>query len=321
VDEQIRFLERQLKGDPVNRALLRELGQLYDRTGRPFFGQSISDWIKQLSHKDWKQALLAAVALKNIGPLATNACADIIDLLERRLELWAKAEVFLSGDEYMHVGTALIEALQSLDGRSSKGLEVLIEIVDQEYDCAEAARVAAANAIAAWGSHARAAIPALLRALESYDWELQKVAAEALAEIGPLAKDVIPTLINVLGDEDDDVVQAVVRALGRFSSDHKEALDALLNHLSEDADWEAQCAIIQVLGELGPDGKQAVPTLTRQLEDFDVDVQKAAAQALILIGESSKVAIPLLSERLNDGEEDTWRVMADAILKIQSCHD
>lgn len=317
MDEQIRAIERQLEGDPGNRELLIQLSRLYERMGRDFFGKTLNEWIQELSSKNWKRVLLAAVAFRRIGSLACIATDALVQVLERRLAN-NEEEEFDFDEQGIHVETALIEALQEIDGDSPNGLRVLVLLLENEYDFEGEARIAAAHALAAWGVGAKGAIPSLLEALDDHDWELQVAAAKTLGQIGPLSKEVIPGLIRALDDDDTDVCRAAIEALGLYSEENQEAFTALIHFLGQTEDWEAQRDIIRCLGKLGGKAKQAVPALTAQLEDDDCDIQNAAAKALMLIGKSSKPAIPVLKQRLDDEDDETWRIMADAILKIQS---
>lgn len=317
MDEKIRALERQLEGDPGNREILIQLSRLYERMGRDFFGKTLNQWIQQLSNPSWKKVLLAAVALKRIGPYACVAVESMVKVLERRLESNEDPE-FDFDEQGIHVETALIEALQTVDGQSPAGLRVLVLLLENEYDFEGEARIAAANALGAWGVAAKEAIPSLLDALEDPDWELQVAAAKTLGQIGPLSKEVIPGLIRALEDDDSDVCRAAIEALGLYSDENDEAFNSLIRFLGQTEDWEAQRDIIQCLGRLGGKAKRAVPALTAQLQDDDCDIQNAAAKALMLIGKPSKAAIPILKQRLDDEDDETWRTMADAIVKIQS---
>lgn len=317
MDEKIRVLERQLEGDPGNRDMLVQLSRLYERMGRDFYGKNLNEWIEQLSNPSWKQVLLAAVALRRIGPLASVAVEALVEVLERRLADAEKHEYDFD-EQGIHVETALIEALQTIDGHSPAGLRVLVLLLENEHDFEGDARIAAANALGAWGGAAKNAIPSLLDALEDHDWELQVAAAKSLGKIGPLSKEVIPGLIRALDDDDSDVSRAAIEALGIYSQDHDEAFNALIDFMRQTEDWEAQRDIIRCIGKLGAKAKRAVPALTEQLHDDDFDIQNAAAEALMLIGEPSKVAIPALKQRLDDENGETWRIMADAILQIQS---
>ncbi|MDF1664109.1 MAG: HEAT repeat domain-containing protein [Planctomycetota bacterium] len=317
MDENIRALERQLEGDPVNREMLIQLSRLYERMGRDFFGKTLNEWIQQLSSHSWKNVLLAAVAFKRIGPLACVAADPLVKVLERRLANSEEHE-FEFDEQGIHVETALIEALQIVDGHSPAGLRVLVLLLENEYDFEGEARIAAALALGAWGVGAEGAIPSLLDALEDHDWELQVAAAKTLGQLGPLSKEVIPGLIRALDDDDTDVCRAAIEALGLFSEEHEEAFSALIRFLNQTEDWEAQRDIIRCLGKLGAKAKRAVPALTAQLQDDDCDIQNAAAKALMLIGKPSRTAIPVLKQRLDDEDDETWRIMADAILKIQS---
>ena len=108
-------------------------------------------------------------------------------------------------------------------------------------------RVRVAAAVALWHiSRRQAAIPALVKILQSpMEWERTR-AVNALAEIGPEAKAALPALDAALNDEDEFVVSRAA----------------------------------ETLGSIGPDARPAAPKLIQALKDNRMYVSESAAEAL-----------------------------------------
>src|SRR5262245_31736835 len=81
----------------------------------------------------------------------------------------------------------------------------------------------------------------------------------------------------------------------------------------KDKDEEVRKGAIKALGDLGPEGKKAVPTLTGYLKDPDTNVRKSAAQVLAKIGDAGKPAYPQLQELLKDPDDGVKEAAVDAI--------
>jgi len=94
------------------------------------------------------------------------------------------------------------------------------------------------------------------------------------SELGPLAQPAIPALINLLGDEEvsEDAARSLV-AIGAA------AVEPLISTLTN-RDPKTRIAAIEVLGEMGPVSRRAVPALSRIVRDEQGAVALAATQAL-----------------------------------------
>lgn len=74
-------------------------------------------------------------------------------------------------------------------------------------------RNAAAYAIGGMGPAAKAAVPALIAALDDPEATVRFPVCIALREIGPAAKEAVPALTKVLDDRNDDVAAMARKAL------------------------------------------------------------------------------------------------------------
>lgn len=150
-------------------------------------------------------------------------------------------------------------------------------------------------------------IPALIQALESYQWQDRHTAAAALGRIGPAARETVPILTLVLENDPDDRVRgAAAVALGHIADDT--AIKALLKAyhcnsstgvrllagrvlqdvnfdaivlILDDPNQEMRIYVAEWLGYFSTEPKDAVPALIWILEqDADWRVRHAAAGAL-----------------------------------------
>jgi hypothetical protein len=158
----------------------------------------------------------------------------------------------------------------------------------------------AAFAVGRFGAQARAAIPALLRMLESRDTtrELLPIranaaaAAEALGEIGLPSNAVVGALAavarrsNTVSRTGHDTVRAAIRALGQLRSAAAGAVEAL----------------VEVL-------QRPLPENPSPFEDVS-PLQREAARALGLIGPPAAAALPALDEVAVNGLDVTLALTA-----------
>jgi len=70
-----------------------------------------------------------------------------------------------------------------------------------------------------------------------------------------------------------------------------------------DENPDARTGAAVILGDIGPEAKEAVPSLVRALADNDKEVRKYAAQSLGLIGHGTQEVISALIEALSDPED------------------
>jgi HEAT repeat protein len=78
----------------------------------------------------------------------------------------------------------------------------------------------------------------------------------------------------------------------------------------------ARAAAARILGEMGPQAKDAVAELQAALADADKDVRRSAARALGDIGPASKPAVSALGKALKDAEAPVRQSAAYALGRI-----
>ena len=72
-----------------------------------------------------------------------------------------------------------------------------------------------------------------------------------------------------------------------------------------------------LLGRMGPEAREAVPTLLELLQDASVQNRKLAAWTLGYIGQAAVEAIPALLVALRDSNEGVRKMACEALEKIR----
>ncbi|HVR34535.1 MAG TPA: HEAT repeat domain-containing protein [Methylomirabilota bacterium] len=147
------------------------------------------------------------------------------------------------------------------------------------------------------GEDARRAAPALVKALDDSDTEVRRVAANALGNFKdrPGATE---ALRLALADPHDSVRGAALQSLSHVEHGSVVALEA--GRLLADPKPGVRIDAAQLLKNLGPEAKPAIPALIEALQDENADVLRFAAQALGSIGPEARAAVPGLIEVLEE---------------------
>lgn len=184
-----------------------------------------------------------------------------------------------------------------------------------------------------------AAVPELIEALESGDWDLHNgavetlarigkpavpvlmreakagrlAAVEALAELGPEAVDALPVLRELVVSNSSGLGVAATRALAAIGSPGVPALVAGLNQA--DGEVRDQCA--NTLGWVGPPAQEAVPDLVALLWSSP-GLQETAVRSLRRIGLESEAVQTQLATRLTSPDA---LVRKGAVLGLSAARD
>jgi HEAT repeat protein len=189
-------------------------------------------------------------------------------------------------------------------------------------------RIAAIQAIGAFGEAAASLVPDLIDALEDDDPYIRWFAARAIGAVGPRARAAVPALIGLLqsstrltrfGDNTPADVRPqspatlqvmAAKALGKIGPEARTAVPALLRAM-DDRDLMLRLVAAEALGGIGPEDPGIIPALARAMTDkVDVNLAQQAARALWVLGEAG---IPALVHALHDRDADV-RVRAAGIL-------
>ena len=176
------------------------------------------------------------------------------------------------------------------------------------------------EALAAIGSGAKEAIPALVKTLSEPGWALdgtpQGYATQALVKIGESS---IPALLSAAASDWTEVRESAACALGSFSRmpDVTRALIAMLG----DAEPEVRAAGAVGLGKIGKNSVEAlrepvVAALKPLLEDPDPEVRLSSSNALRSLGTEASLFLPILTTLLNDPDPERRLRACDAIGEI-----
>lgn len=271
----------------------------------------------------------AAITLVEAGAKAKDAVPVVIDILQR---------------EWPDVNTDLLFVLLAIGPDAKEALPVLIKVSGSENFHA---RYLACRVLGKLGESAKPAVPTLIDRLGDEIPSVRRLAAEALgllgpkvapeaaeplfrtmddrlvpvrenailalANFGPLAEPAIPKLRTIMLDRNSTLRAAACLTVWKVTNDADAVLPVLKEILREgDFEWEAA----QVLGQLGPAAKSAVPELIAALQK-DESVQLDAADALGRIGADAAPAIPALKSLLEHEEEEVRDAARKAIEQIE----
>jgi len=183
-------------------------------------------------------------------------------------------------------------------------------------------------------------VPALARATQDMDKDVQIAAIQALEQIGhkfwygrdqtvwfqgvellnkesreqwqKFAQEAVPFLrINLLAT-DKETRAAAVRALGNMMPQFQVAVLALVDML-QDPDLPIRIEAASSISRYSSKGKAAVPALLQCLHDKESAARAAAAQALIHVAPPTKAVTAALRQALRDPEARVRRYAADAL--------
>lgn len=279
-----------------------------------------------------------AMTLGRIGPAAAPAVPMLIGLLESQdvqsegddavnTRLWVLKSLTLMGptarEAREHVRQIVIdegqpflirssamEALTRIAPDDGATLSVLVALLEETPDSellnqqeVSELRRSAAEALGLLGPTSQAALPAMIRALES-DWPvLRRSAASAIGEIGPRAELAIEPLLSlILFDTDDDPREAAADALAKIGSPALPALTAML----EDEETFVRLMAVRALSRM-PTPARGVKVLRFALQDEEAIVRVRAAEGILLQGADPE-AIQILINGLRDSRRDAVNV-------------
>jgi HEAT repeat protein len=225
-------------------------------------GAIVPTLIKGLRDKNPQVCHAAVRALGQIGPPAGSAIDRLTELLESD-----------KGSDRVLVA----EALASVQPGSPRAIAALTDML-KETDPALR----------------RQAIVALGRI--GPDADLRRDAALALANLEPVPEDVRPVLREVILDKRHPFRFRAMEAWSRLGSADEATVSLLVRVLWEDGPVRAKAA--QLLGEIGPPGKEAVPSLVNVLNGSDLEARIQAALALWKIDRRAHEVVPVLVSAL-----------------------
>jgi HEAT repeat protein len=253
---------RQDKSPAVREAAATSLGKLARGSTK-----EIPDLIEALKDKEPRVRAAAAEAIGQYCRADPEVAKDAIPQL---------TELLKDVEASVRVQSAF--ALGRMGPNAAPAVAVLAELTVKDKQAS--VRKEAAKTLAAIGPESRSAVQELVRALEDPQTDVRQHAALALGKIGVDASAAEPNLQKALKDKDQEVRCQAARALGGLGKAGLPALPELIRMLKDDDVAEVRIAVIQVLGEFGPDAKNAVDALSIASRDGRPGIREAAADAL-----------------------------------------
>ncbi|HEV7403535.1 MAG TPA: HEAT repeat domain-containing protein [Chthoniobacteraceae bacterium] len=168
------------------------------------------------------------------------------------------------------------------------------------------------------GPAAKAALPAIVTALDDPDKQVWTGALAVIASIGPDAAETVPIIIQNLDPGKAkpgtarDRQQLLVRSAFALSKIGAPALPPLIAAL-EDANAPRRAGAARALGEMGPAAAAAAPALVKNVGHADETVRLETADALGQIG--APAVAPLIAA-LPDPDEKVRQGAANALAQI-----
>ena len=162
-----------------------------------------------------------------------------------------------------------------------------------------------------------AAVPDLVRYLESPNKDFRTKAIANLGKIGPGARLAVPDLIQLLKKESESGVRRqALEALSKIGPPEKKDLQLLTAGLTEtNPDVRAYAAT--ALGKLGRDGRIYIADLLKVKHDSESSVRQAAIRSLGQVGRYDKERVmDALKEGLKDSERDVRAAAAESIVAL-----
>jgi HEAT repeat protein len=181
-------------------------------------------------------------------PVIRRAAVDFLETLEDAAVEARPALTSALTDPDLFVRWASARALGRINPEAGKSAVPALArlLCDPDLDV----RLTAAGTLEAYGTAARAAVPALAEAVRKGDAEFRRAVMFAIQSIGPEdAAPAVPGLIEGLRNQDARVRRTAAETLGRF----------------------------------GSTAASAVPALRQALQDDDADVRQAASDAILSI--------------------------------------
>ncbi|MHC4559344.1 MAG: HEAT repeat domain-containing protein [Planctomycetota bacterium] len=243
----------------------------------------------------WK----AAVALANIGEGSVASLEEGAKSEKMYLRIWCNAALakqkesdspnlrYLAKAMKRSDRSTAVEAVRALTmlGPISKPLvpdfiEALKQSNVPEKDVA--------FALAQIGQDAKAAVPELVKMIQSTNPSTQRDAIYALSAIGGEdAAPAVASLIQALASKDKLVRREAANALGNIGLPASTAIEQLANILKDEDEFVRQNAA-QALGKIDLTNLEPVPALIVAMKDKSFRVRRAAGTTLLRIGPANK---------------------------------
>ncbi len=220
-------------------------------------------------------------------------------------------------DDQQQVWFGAITALANLKGDAEAALPALLKELEswQPFRKDRQGTQALYRTALALGSIGAPAVPSLSNALTSDKWHVRAGAARALSFAGGTASTVAPQLASALADDRVEVRDAAAETLAVLGT---VALGPLTETLVDAEEPKARATAAMALGRLGRDGAPAEAALKRAaLEEKDTDARIQALVAFSRVVPGSPALVPVLMRAWEDSEEPVRRAAHSALLLVR----
>ena len=181
-------------------------------------------------------------------------------------------------------------------------------------------RIDAVRSLGVLGPEAKAAVPELIGALRDPDSAVKIAAISTLGEIGPAAADAVEPLMTMVNDYEKDPGTATmaIDALGRIGPGARRVVPDFITMLKAPGHYP-WLNVAMALCRMGPEGRaevsSTVPALIEILEnDKWAPSRRLAAEVLSEIGPAARQAIPgARAAATDDGDPQVRRAAHNAL--------
>ena len=219
-----------------------------------------------LADKDATVREAGATALGRIGSDAKAAASELVKL---------------AGDPDRSVKLAAIFALGRVEPEDAvKASAALVPLLKDRTDAV--LRMEAVTSLGFLGDATPGNVQALASGLLDPNVHVRRATTQALAKFVGSIKVVEAELKKaIVEDTDKEIRGHALRALcDGFGENAKDLLPFLVQRLEAEKDFDVKLAILEQLGDLGADGKPALPALRNAQRDAQVKIREAAGLAI-----------------------------------------
>ena len=291
--------------------------------------KAITVLVAGLSQENFGISQEAVQGLVSVGPQAVPSVLALLDNPQPRIGIHACDILSMIGPGAADAVERLLSLSNSLNvdlrwhairalGAIGAKPELVVPVLSKQlqFDSPligpQSARIRShsARALGNLGPAAAPAVTVLTAALKDKDESVRRAAATALGDIGPNAKNSVPALVSALDDPAGSVTLSAIESLGKIG---KASVPALVEKLKA---VHFQHLATTVLGEIGPDASEAVPSLTGLLNTKDTELRREVILTLAAIGPASKTAVPELIKIVEDKQSTVRPAAAYALGRI-----
>ncbi|MFZ5831070.1 MAG: HEAT repeat domain-containing protein, partial [Planctomycetota bacterium] len=201
-------------------------------------------------------------------------------------------------------------ALARSDGSKETMTEAAGSLIDLLKDPDQRVRQAAARALSDLKPGPDIALPLFQKALDGATDAVVLGALDAIASVGPEA---VPALTKALAVE--SARPRVIYILGQIGPEAKDAVPALVKYIDVE-DPKTQQETLIALGKIGPAAADAVPAIVAALKKHEGGVSYSAAYALGKIGPDAAAAEEALLAAVESKDESLALLSAWALAKV-----